>query len=132
MISSETPRGDQRVGAAREQAEIGADRDHEETIRDIAVGIALYSGENAANLAGFRSHIAHGCNSRLHMSGVWIAHRPQIGRQVAGTDEQHVDAVHRRDLGCVGEPRLAFDLHREQLLFVSPGMVAGDAAEGIG
>ena len=48
-------------------------------------------------------------------------------REVAGTDEDHIDAVGRGDLRDVGEPFGRLHLHRDQHLPVGGGEIFEDA-----
>src|SRR5690349_17409295 len=107
----------ERLGMHAQQSRIGPDRDEHRAEIEHAPAIGL-ADEDARRLAAALD-ASNGVRDRtldVGMSGV--AAMAHVGREVVGTDEHTVDAVHVRDRLEVVETLARFHLHEQAELVV--------------
>src|SRR5579884_1505326 len=87
----------QRVGGAREQTDVGADRHEAVAPVDVAADLVFVAAQNAGRLAyglETRGRLSH---RRLHVRMLRMTEMAERGRQVGRSDEHAVDTLHRGD-----------------------------------
>ena len=137
--------GGERLGAAREERDVGADEHERRAGGEVAVGGVRVERVDADGLA----RAAHGLERAQHGGhdvGVrLLAEQAHRRREVGRPDEDAVDAVDRGDLGRGIDPRGRLDLHEQRHVVVGvrevvvdavparrPGEGAADAAHAAG
>src|SRR5215208_2561116 len=103
----------ERLGAAREEADVGADGDEQRAEREPAPRRLLAVGEDAGGLAGLDDARNRIVDPRHHLGMGALAGIPKRGVEVGRTDEDAVDALDRGDLLEVAQPLAGFDLHHD-------------------
>src|ERR1035437_6960874 len=100
----------ERVGAPREHADVGGNRDEQVSHVEaaLAVGLADQDARCFARLADFFCGFLH---HLPHFGVLPVTDVAHVGRQVVGADEHAIHAVHRSDRLDAGHRLACLDLH---------------------
>src|SRR5215213_9411895 len=103
----------ERLGAAREEADVGADGDEERAEREPAPRRLLAVGQDAGGLARLDDARDRIVDPRHHLGMGALARKAERGVEVGRPDEDAVDALDRGNLLEITQALAGFDLHHD-------------------
>src|SRR3954453_13826563 len=103
----------ERLGAAGEEADVGADGDKQCAEREPAPRCLLAVGQDAGGFAGLDDARNRIVDPRHHLGMGALARIPERGVEVSRPDEDAVDALDGGDLLEVRQALAGFDLHHD-------------------
>src|SRR5690242_20603696 len=122
----------QGLGVAREQSDVAADGDEEESPVDDAPRLLFPEAQEPWRLAGGADALPGVEDRRLDLGMLRIGEMAHIGGKVGRADEDAVDAVDGGDGGDIGDGAPRLTLHEDADLARSTLGVIGDAAIAVG